>query len=592
MVSTRRAAKSDSTYQFETYVQPTRTRKRARSPDQEAPESTARQPSAQGIPQHKRMKSRADPSAGRAGSSSMPPRAKSPPALRSPTSPSLAGADAGGPAFAAAQTADKRTPTLSGKGRKNAKLNNTVSVDQGIPGKPATLVECGHLAYAYLHPELVETFIEHLAQDSAALEALLEEVPPELGQKLQEAVGRSGKATRGPKLKFLDLVAQSPATLRAFFSMPGVMADGEAHAKQTRSLDASCKQLVGNRQFGAWIADMGDQMRAQEATECKVVLAGRDHEMAVHLEWKRDDDGADRLRVTCYDPNNTGNHKAFEVRSTSELRADPKDSGVDYSMDKCFDHLDSYFPDEHEDPGAYCMTAICSDVLLDPPQPARYFSLHSSNGALDRQAFNEATSQALISGVHPLLQPLAQELSARGTRGADAVPFVTVHTDEGTTGTFEAFKNKDGRSITRYAQMLSHLGITGQDAVPLMRAMHANGTMGGYEAFEEGDGQTLKDYAVALKYLGIEGEMAVPLMRVFHGKGTSGTFSAILNNRTEVFEDYAKALNHLGIRGALAEPLLEVVDPDGEKGVEFLEVDPTFAEGIEAYKAARHQLGC
>ena len=476
---------------------------------------------------------------------------------------------------------------LSGHGRSRENFNDVVV----IPPHGEYLarnVDCKLLAWAYLHPELVERFFrEDLLTDDARLAELAAAVSPKLKEDLLAAARQVRQGQNDFKLKFLDLVAQSPETLKAFFSSPVVAAENMVHEiSASLQLDSSHRRMVGNREFGDWAADMLEHMQVQGKTENRVLIDVGDHVMAVKLQWKPDERGVNGLRVSWYDPDITGDHKVLPKAdgglTLDELRQ--------YTLEDFFPHMGSH--SKASDPAEQVVMAISLDVAEDAPSQKSYVHPERADGSLNEAFFTDLMGQALGHGLHTTVMALGQMLVDRGIVGEAAAALLHLQNAEGRTGPFEAIMNGDMDALMRYGQTLKRVGLVGEAAVPLMTAVDGDGTTGLYRAFTDRNPKAVEGYAVLLKMLGIEGEMAVPLMRAVHGEGTTGALVGILDNDASVFESYVKALKHLGITGDMARPLMAVVDAHGVEGTAAYEGDPEVAQGLAGYRKALVDLGC
>jgi hypothetical protein len=168
--------------------------------------------------------------------------------------------------------------------------------------------------------------------------------------------------------------------------------------------------------------------------------------------------------------------------------------------------------------------------------------------------------------------------------------------DDGTTGPYQSFIHKNGRSMVAYAQALRTLGIVGEAAAPLLAATDEDGMSATFAAlFRGGAGQWLKDFAQAHLCVGLTGKAALPSMRVTSGNHNyewTSVYIALEKDDTDSVKDFAAALDSLGIRGHMAKPLFKATDSDGHTWFDDESEQGIFDESTErVYRAAQRQLG-
>ena len=524
----------------------------------------------------------------------------------------------------------KQFPALSRKRPSSANWNGVILREGGANGGQGveTKAVCRHIAWAYLHPDLVKAFAEELIADPAKLADCLQQLSP-ADRKEVEANLQRFQESDDVKLKFLDLVARSPETLKAFFGSTAAAWKSVEAAYGSARMDPTHKQMVGDRHFGRWLGDMSESMRANGQPTASFLLETKNHVLAVRMEWKTDPDGARRIRVSCYDPNITANHKVFEAADPADLHQ--------HAIDDCFDYSPAYFDSRYGDD--WCLTAIGLEGKMATPDAFEYLDFNEGadlNPKLFREVLHHAIADGLPGGISqaagllakngihgdaalPFVQmnqalhaafkgkqgrqtfvPYAEALLGLGIKGSSAVPLMRVVDDDGTTGPYDSFIHDDGESMLAYAESLQILEIVGEPAAHLLPAIAEDGMSATFLALNNGgSGQWMKDYARSHLLVGLAGEAAVPSMRAIAGKPDfesdvewSGVYAALEKNDVESIEDFATALHSLGIVGKMAKPLFAAVDAGGLSWLDDESEEGIFDESTErAYRTAQKKLG-
>ena len=214
----------------------------------------------------------------------------------------------------------KREPTWTNKGRTDENWNGLT-----FGGETA---DCKHLSWVYCHPELIEAFVCELLSEPGKLSALLDKLPIDLANSFRSTVDRF-QSGDNVKLKFLDLIAQSPLTMEAFFtSKAGSIKNITIAVNTMMALGPTHKRQTDDRNFGRLLGDVSELMRFHRKHDVHIFGATNTHALAARVQWKKDEKGAPKIRVTFYDPNLTGDHKIVEASTPKELHQ--------HSLDDCF----------------------------------------------------------------------------------------------------------------------------------------------------------------------------------------------------------------------------------------------------------------
>lgn len=273
---------------------------------------------------------------------------------------------------------------------------------------------------------------------------------------------------------------------------------------------------VGNREFGRWLGDMCTEMRKEGLTEARVMLRTQGHAMAVKIEEKTDPDGSKRFRISCYDPNLTGNHKVVEAPSPESLHA------------HCLnDFIKTKYYAKHPDDAV--VTAYCQEVELPgiSRRPLAYVGFDDPAVPLRTNAVEALIGQLGFSlqldFVNRSLKEIAALMKQRGLTGAQAAAAIPKVFFAGHTYMGLGLAQDMASEITKYAETLKSLGITGEMAIPLMKAVYGprreQARTGIAAALAADGGLAIVAYAEALKSLGITGRSAIPLMEKVPGRG-------------------------------------------------------------------------
>lgn len=352
--------------------------------------------------------------------------------------------------------------------------------------------------------------------------------------------------------RFLDLAAQNPCDLHDYYSDGGLDVLERRHDEWLRS-PPEVRQVVGNRQFGHWLADVAEEMGQADKTCAEALLLSPNHAMAARIQRKFRR-GARYIRVSCYDPNGnvpggTGNHTALEVSRPDELRK--------HSMQDFFTRLSGYFQGSEVD--AACVAAICPDVPLQKTHALPY---------LDRDIpppEYAAALDAAVRGHFPgALHALCKRLAAQGVTGNEALQLIDTPDRPlwaaaglGFPGLFESF-----------AEALRHLDVRGAAALPALRAQGPEGFSAAlHKAVANGHTAAFTDFARALVRLEITGDAALAALEARNAEGVSPIQRAAQLKHPDAFVNFAKALQILGIVGKPARQALLDMAEDGSTPV-------------------------
>jgi len=334
--------------------------------------------------------------------------------------------------------------------------------------------------------------------------------------------------------KFLDLAAQNPCDLYDYYSDGKLESLERQHDEWLRSPPA-VQQVVGNRQFGHWLADIAAQMGRIDKTCAEALLFSPDHAMAVRIQHKSRR-GTGYIRVSCYDPNGnapggTGNHIALEVSRPDDLRR--------HAMQDFFTRLSRYFQGSEVD--AACVAAICPDVPLQKTHALPYLGHRNAPPSAYAAALDAAVRRHLPDTLHTLCERLA----AQGVTGSAALPLIdtparplVAAAELGFPGLFESF-----------AEALRHLDVRGTAALPALQAQGPAALPVLHIAAVHGHTAAFIDFARALVRLEVAGDAALAALEARDAEGVPALLRAAQMKHPEAFVNFAKALQILGIAG-------------------------------------------
>lgn len=341
--------------------------------------------------------------------------------------------------------------------------------------------------------------------------------------------------------QFLDLAAQSPWDLHDYYSGGRLDAVERQHDEWLHS-PAEAQQVVGNRQFGRWLADIAAEMGRMDKTCAEALLCSPDHAMAVRIQHKsRRSTGY--IRVSCYDPNGsepggTGNHIALEVSRPAELGG--------HSMRDFFTRLGEYVPGGDED--AACVGAICPAVPLPTAGPPPYLGRPGPQGRLP-PAYALALFVAVGVGLREPLRALCQLLAAQGVTASQALPALLAKDSDGFSALHRAADRGLADAFTGFAQALQQLGVPADAAVAALLDKDPHGFSALHHAASGGHTQAFIDFARALQHLGITGHKGLCALLDEDRHGSSALQCAAEEKHPGAFVNFAKALRILGIAG-------------------------------------------
>ncbi len=336
--------------------------------------------------------------------------------------------------------------------------------------------------------------------------------------------------------KFLDLAAQNPCDLHDYYSHGRLQALEQRHDEWQGS-PPEVQQVVGNRQFGHWLADIAQEMGRANKACAEALLLSPDHAMAVRIQHKSRR-GAKYVRVSCYDPNGnqpggTGNHTPLEVNRPDELRK--------HSMQDFFSRLSTYFSGGEADTA--CVAAICPEVRLPKAHALPYLSPGGPEGA--PPGYAAALAAAVSRHLPETLNALCKLLAAQGVTGSEVLPLLDnlalplcAAAELGFPGMFKSF-----------ADALRLLGVRGAAALPALQAKEPLGHSALHLAVKSGHTAAFVDFAQALVRLEITGDAAVAALEARDAEGVPALLRAAQLKLPDAFVNFAKALQILGIAG-------------------------------------------
>jgi hypothetical protein len=310
--------------------------------------------------------------------------------------------------------------------------------------------------------------------------------------------------------------------------------------------DAPTRELVGNRGFGMWLADMADRMLKRGLGETGVVLTTEDHVMALKIRHKAEANPA-RVEAVFYDPNLTNAEMSVQTAAaggSQQFQA--------LSFDQFCVKWPEYFARGTGADGICVVAENIDGIVLKPPEELPPGKLELRY--LGTAAYPTAFGAALERNMPDAMRALGAAFAVDGIDGSDRLAILE---GRGHDGLHLAAQVGLTQVIVARGEVLHQLGVTGEPAARLLEATGSRFGSPLFSAAQHGNSEIIRAYDADLRKLDITGDRAVRVLEGRNGEGARAVIMAAQFGHEAFVKTYREVLNERGITGRRALRLLE-----------------------------------